>query len=508
MESKPVLDYATPEVNAADRHRVGTLTYTKAALIALFVWLLWGDFCYTLHELVVFNVLPLTFKRHSASNVLIGVLLTTIPSFINFALNPIISTASDRTRTRWGRRLPYLALSAPINAALLILMAFSEDMGKALEGGRLSRLLHLSPAGTIVAVVAACFVAWRLTDMFVATVYYYLFSDVVPEAMLARFMALFRVVGTLAAIFFNQFVYPYAESHMREIFLGAGVFYLLGYTVMCLKVREGKYPPPPAGMEKDQGVFGIIRVYFRECFFHRFYWYFFLTDALWGLTNACATFMVFLQRDSLGLTLQQLGSIAAVSNAITAALLYFAGMLADRLHPLRFMLWSLVLQGVWSFTALNWLFWNPTPHQALILTVALTVVNVPLNVMYLAARFPMIVRLLPKERFGQFAAATAMVVSLVGMASGALAGGFLDLMKWVHNGSDFAYRYIPVWQLVFTWATTGMLFLLYREWKKRGGMKGFTPPDPAESQRGFEAVPKDEEPGQPAALVAGGDPVK
>lgn len=47
--------------------RVGTLTYTKAALFSLFAWLLWGDFCFILMQTAAPSVLQLNLKEMGAS---------------------------------------------------------------------------------------------------------------------------------------------------------------------------------------------------------------------------------------------------------------------------------------------------------------------------------------------------------------------------------------------------------------------------------------------------------
>ena len=60
-------------------YRCGTLTYTKIGLFALFAWLLWGDFCFTLMEAVVPTVLPLKLKGLGAPNWMIGVIMATLP---------------------------------------------------------------------------------------------------------------------------------------------------------------------------------------------------------------------------------------------------------------------------------------------------------------------------------------------------------------------------------------------------------------------------------------------
>ncbi|MFA5865968.1 MAG: hypothetical protein WC975_14945 [Phycisphaerae bacterium] len=60
---------------------------------------------------------------------------------------------------------------------------------------------------------------------------------------------------------------------------------------------------------------------------------------------------------------------------------------------------------------------------------------------------------------------------------GSLAGGFMDLMKMVHHGNPFYYRYIPVWTFVFQLASLILMFRVYRGWQRLGGDKNYVPPD-------------------------------
>ena len=77
---------------APKTYQVGTLTYTKGALVILFGWLLWGDFCFILMETVVPSLMPLKFKSLGAPNTIIALVITTIPGIINtvFAANEIV----------------------------------------------------------------------------------------------------------------------------------------------------------------------------------------------------------------------------------------------------------------------------------------------------------------------------------------------------------------------------------------------------------------------------------
>ena len=94
---------ATPVV-----YRAGTLTYTRLGLVALFAWLLWGVFCNTMTDAVIPSILPLRLRALDAPNWLIGVLITSLAGLLNVAVCPWISFKSDRYRSRFGRRIPFI----------------------------------------------------------------------------------------------------------------------------------------------------------------------------------------------------------------------------------------------------------------------------------------------------------------------------------------------------------------------------------------------------------------
>ena len=111
-------------------YHVGTLTYTTSTLRRLFFWLLWGDFCFFMVETVVPSIIPLMFKELKASNLLIGIVLATIPRIISSVLNPVISFKSDRLRSRWGRRIPFLVVTMPFLVLCFVGLAFAIDISE------------------------------------------------------------------------------------------------------------------------------------------------------------------------------------------------------------------------------------------------------------------------------------------------------------------------------------------------------------------------------------------
>jgi hypothetical protein len=100
--------------------------------------------------------------------------------------------------------------------------------------------------------------------------------------------------------------------------------------------------------------------------------------------------------------------------------------------------------------------------------------------MYVAATSPMIMRLLPSSRFGQFCSACFMMVSLFSILSSVAVGVIFDLIRrllpeaaW---GKDYCYRFVPVWSFLFFSIGLVFLLLLFREWKRCGGDASYQPP--------------------------------
>lgn len=468
----------SPELSAPAGHegpkvfRVGTLSYTAGGLGALFFWLLWGDFCVTIMEAVWHSIVPLKIKELNAPNWAIGAIMVSLPQVLNTILNPIISTASDRYRSRWGRRRPFMMIATPFISILLCVIGFSPDIGKWLYGTALGQATGWSLGAVTVGVIALTIGLFRIAELFVGTLFYYLFNDVVPQKVIARFLALFKVVGTAAGALYNYFVFQHALTHMRIIFVAAGLLYFFGFMMMCLRVKEGEYPPPPPRSSSRKSAWAVIRAYAAECLGQKLYVLLYLHVVIWSLSGACEVFAVFLNL-SLGVTLKQIGTIAAAVGVASSILAYPAGMLADRVHPMRLMI--LLKVGIAVVAPLNfvWLFTHYPPSVNFWILVALSVISLPLSLLYSATLMPLYMRLYPREQFGQFCSFMAVCHAAIGVVSGLVGGFFIDAMRRAFPdavfGKDFCYRLMPAWRLFFVSIGLILLALLYREWRRLGG---------------------------------------
>ncbi|MCX6986050.1 MAG: hypothetical protein NT118_15070 [Lentisphaerae bacterium] len=97
-------------------------------------------------------------------------------------------------------------------------------------------------------------------------------------------------------------------------------------------------------------------------------------------------------------------------------------------------------------------------------------------------------RLYPRSRFGQFCSAEALLSSLATIISGIASGLFIDGVKWLCHGSDFAYRFISLWFMFFSIIAAAVMLYAYRYWYKLGGDAHYHPLAPW-SDKGVEDMP-------------------
>jgi len=471
-------------VAAGKTYHCGPLTYTKMGLGVLFAWLLWGDFCFTLMESVGPSVLPLKLKALGVSNTTMQYILTVLPGVLNMTVCPWVSFRSDRHRSRWGRRIPFILWTMPFLVLCLATLGWSDQLTPILQRV-IPPLAHTAPATVTVGLIACFYVAFKFFDMFVGSVYWYLFNDVVPPQFLGRFMGLFRIVGTGAGSLYSFFVFKYAETNMREILTGVALLYFIGFSLMCFFVKEGPYPPPPDA-EPPKGLTGIIKAFGKQSFSVRFYWYFYLMNAFGAMAGACGMYNVFFNKQ-MGLTLAQMGKLGAYGGIASLAATYFTAIFVDRWHPLRISAYNAVFSAIGGFGGWIWVAVTLPGTVYFWLSFGGMLVFQFGSVLAGACGIPLFMRLMPKSLYGQFSSANAIVGSLAVIIGGMLAGPFMDGVTWLCHGSDFAYRWKFVWPWVFGCISAVFVCLGYREWKRLGGDENYRPPAPW-TKEGFEEV--------------------
>ncbi len=455
IESKPASD---------PRYTVGTLSYNRKSLFQLFAWLLWGDFCFMLMETIVPAILPLKLKHLDSPNWVMALIVSTLPGVLNMTVCPWISFKSDRHRGPYGRRIPFILWTLPPLSVFLVLLGFSDHIG-AIVYRLFPAHSSITPATTTIVCIGAFMVGFQFFNMFVGSVFWYLFNDVVPHAFIGRFLGLFRIVIGIKTAVFNFFIFKYAESHMTEIFAGTAALYAIGFGLMCIKVKEGQYPPPPKNVDGGSGFISQFKTYATECYGHAYYWKMFLYTTCGAVSTTISVFNVFFNR-SIGLDLEEIGYVAGIVSVSNILLTYPAGILADRYHPLRVMIWVQRVRLLLLPLGLIWLFADFTPRTAFNVMLGLSMLNLPVQTIIGALAMPLDMAIFPKDRFGQFCSAQSMVRSAGMILGGLLAGVTMDwTCSWYAN-SEYGYRYYPVWEMFWMLMSYISLTLLYKDWRK------------------------------------------
>ena len=444
--------------------RAGTLTYTTTGIILLFIWLLWGDFAWGLKERSVGYVAGLMVKSFGISDFVYTVMMVSFPCFTNIFLMPIISYRSDRHRGKWGRRIPFLMKTTPFVVVGLIGLGFTPMLGNWLSAHIGADRLSVNMASLL---VFGFF--WILLDFgttLTNAIFVALANDVVPTALIGRFLALFRAVSLICAMLFNAFLLGHAETHSMWIFISLGIFYCIGLYSICLMVKEGKYPPPVDDGSDDhrRSFFSAVRVYFRECFSMPYYRWVILAQVCCSHSVLpLNTFVIFYAKD-LGLSMGTFGKITA-GIFLTAVIMSFAlGFLSDKFHPIRTGMVSMALQTVILFvggriatteSVFAWLF--------LVQGISIMSYNT-----LMASYAP---RLFPREYFAQFNSAMMLINALASVIGAPLVGKFLDL-------TGNYYPHLFTIGGVIGLCGLGCFIMVYRGYQRYGGDSGYIAPAP------------------------------
>ncbi|MFH1022991.1 MAG: MFS transporter [Planctomycetota bacterium] len=269
-----------PPAEIDDKYRCGSLQYTKMGLFSVFSWLLWGDLCFQLFESNGGpDILGLYLQdNYHVNNIIIALLLTTIPKIIGVVMTPIISFQSDRCRSRFGRRIPYMLFTAPFLCLFAVGIGYSDDI-MTLCKLRLNADSWISPFMASMILIGFLIVGFSFFNEFVGTVYWYLFADVVPPRFMGRFSSLFQLFTRMAGFIANLTIAPYALTHMKAIHVGIAIIYFVGFGLMCWRVKEGRYPPVE-DVKKGTPFADKVKLYFRECFTHPIYIMMYLSTAI------------------------------------------------------------------------------------------------------------------------------------------------------------------------------------------------------------------------------------
>ncbi|HSI86776.1 MAG: MFS transporter [Candidatus Methylacidiphilales bacterium] len=439
----------------------GTLTYTRGGLGWLFFWLLWGDFAWAMRDRVIPPVMQLLFKQYEVSDTMAGLLFTSFPITLGLLTGPFICYMSDRHRGKWGRRIPYIFVTTPFIVVSIIGMALSPWLGAYAQ--------WLLGPGVSLNVSVLMFLAFfcLVFEFFCGTanmLYGSLVNDVAPPQVLGRFFGLFRAVSLIVGAVFSYWLFGHAEANYVWYFIGIGILYGAGFSMMCLNVKEGDYPEPPAIPQsslKDRFL-TAAGDYIKTGYGNSYYLWFFAVSILANLVNVPVNLYNVFYAKSLGMDMNVYGACLAASFVVSLCLAYPLGWLSDRFHPLRMVMVALagyMLGMAWAFLFVC---------DAATFGVAL-MIHCVIGGSLFTVLLSLPQKLLPRDQFAQISSAGGTLGCLVSIVFAPALGMFLDF-------TDHAYRYTFAVAFIVTVLALMASLILHRKFMVLGGPENYQAP--------------------------------
>jgi len=461
---------ATPAENGKKLYRVGTLVYTTGGLIALFCWLLGGEFPMMFKDRALSACATQLITKIGVSDLFYSLVVIAFPSFTNIFLCPIIAYISDRHRGRLGRRIPFLMFTTPFVVVGTAGLGFSIMLGEQLH--RLTEFLSPGLMSVHLGQVICFSVFWVLLDFgttLTGTIANALITDVIPQEVMGRFFGITRGLNLGAGIVFNAVVMGMVNQYYLYIFSGVALFYALGLIILCTKVREGDYPPPPpaeSGASAMGKIVNPILSYFKQCFSHPYY---VLLIVVFAFSRyACGPFNMYAVRYGLSLdvSMTTYGQILAAAYFCSFLLSVPLGWVADKVHPIRATMVALILYGITM--AYGWFFVESDIQKFIIVLFLHTLISG----CYITVSASIQPRLFPRAIYAQFHSAFSIMSAAITCLC---AWGFGELITYFST-----YRVVfPGCIVLTTAAVIGYCFVL-QKFKKYGGDKAYRAPMPDE----------------------------
>lgn len=386
-------------------------------LLALAGWLLVGELGIAVRERWATPIGLVVLRNVGASDTSVALLLSTIPAVISLLLVPAIGLRSDRCRSPWGRRRPYLLVSAPLGAAAMLCVAAAPALAATTHA--LLGAWSPGPRALDMAYFCLFWTVFEAAAMTTVALFNGLVNDVVPHGLLGRLYAVLRIAGLGVAIFFNMSLFALADTRLFELLLTIALVFGLSIPLMCLMVREGPYPVPAPTSSVP------ARTQLLECCAQRRHLWAFGAFMLAAVTFS--PFNTFSQNYALGLGLAkaELGALSATGYAVSIASAFGIGWLADRFGSLRV---AAAMMALYCMIALGgWLLVREAAAFR-----AFYLAHVIVSGAYFTAAAAMPMALFPRAEFVRYNASKDIMVALANILVGTCLGPLLD---W--SGHDY-----------------------------------------------------------------------
>ncbi|SDL35258.1 Na+/melibiose symporter [Nocardioides sp. YR527] len=172
---------------------------------------------------------PPLLREHLASAALVGFIMG-MDNLLGIFIQPWMANRSDRTRTRWGRRMPYLAVGMPLAALLFVTLPHTADSLPLL----------------IVVIVAFALVSNSFKPIGEALV-----PDFIAPERRSRANAAVKIASSLTVIVAALVSILLVDDHPALAFAVIALITLVSITVLCLSIRDSSSPGYQAAVAED-----------------------------------------------------------------------------------------------------------------------------------------------------------------------------------------------------------------------------------------------------------------
>ncbi len=337
-------------------------------------------------------------------------------------VQPIFGAWSDRVRSPWGRRKPFLWLGSLLLALALALLV---------------------AAPSVPLLVLALLLTQTFSNM-VQAAYQGLIPDHVPEAQRGRASGI-KGMMELPAVIIGPLIAGYFLGR-GQIWGPYGVLlavYLVVGLITAFAVPSQALAAPPARLGWIYRVEWGRAPTFAFWLAHRL--------MFWWALLTLRTFLIFFLRDTMGLTMGQAqalnGTLSAILGAMVLLLLVPSGALADRwgVRPLLLGAGVFASLGTFGFLGVSRLFGRP---ELLALVAAALIIGIGVA-LFVAASWAWITRIVPSDEAARYLG-LGNIATAVGSALARLSGPAIDAVNRA-TGSLLGYDLI--------YGLAGLLFL-------------------------------------------------
>jgi MFS family permease len=365
--------------------------------------------------------------------------LTTFAGLIVAILvQPIVGVFSDRTRSRWGRRLPYMAAGTAMVIACLFLIA----------------------GASVFSVVVVGLLLIQLSSNIVQGPWQALIPDKVPDSQRGQASGLKAMLDILAFVagrlVAGQLVGRFAEWGQAAVYAAVAVpcvVYLIALAVTAFSAREG---PQAAEGAPKRTVGEALRATFSVDFraHPAFGWWFANRTLFWAGFLALNTFLLFYLIDVIGMAegaaQKFIGTLSTILGVSLVLVSLPSGWLSDRIgrKPLVVIAGILAAIGTGVLLAVR--------SQAL-LTVAGLIIGAAVGT-FLAANWALVTDIVPREEAARYLGVANIATAGGSAIARFLGGALIDSLN--HATGTLNAGYLTVFGLALAFFVISAIVIL------------------------------------------------